>query len=87
MHVGVLSSKFGYPVEYPFWHDLIDPAKMDMFDLQEEWNTFAVHLWNQMSKGSYKIEKYLDQEEVPLTKLFRQNCPVYFNLATYHKKA
>ena len=88
MDIGVLSKKFGYPVDYRDWRDFVDPSKMEILDLQKQWNTFAVHLWNHMTQhNEYDIRKYLNQgKQVPLTKLFQRNCPVYHDIVNTQKK-
>ena len=82
MDIGILSKKFGYPVDFMDWRDFVDPSKMKILDLQKQWNTFAVHLWNNMAKNNeYDIRKHLDQnKQVPLTKLFQRNCPVFHTI-------
>ena len=74
--VGVLSSKFGYPVHWSHWEQLLDPKKAtSIFKRLEISKTFAVHLWNKKTEGNFES---ILTPNTPYAQLFSLHCPIIY---------
>ena len=69
----VLPISSAYALPYGGWFQLFRPNWIKHMEKTFA-KSFAVHYWNFMHKQSSK--KYMVQEDQPIYKLFKQNCPV-----------
>ena len=75
--VGVLNSKYGYPVHWNHWKQLLDPKNsIGIFTRLKLNKTFAVHLWNKIAKGNF--DSIGLTPNTPYAQLLTTHCPLIY---------
>jgi len=75
--IAVLNSKFGYPVHFSRWEQLLNQNRsVEIIKRLQTNKTFAIHLWNKITEGNFES---MQSPNIPFVQLFSVHCPLIYS--------